>query len=241
MEKIITNADLVFAREKKSYDYLRRISDKDNIVLSPDFTNLLKGRIPENFETTNRQVPIIPNYKMIKKREDEGNVYINFLQNVITKISAVGLKPYFLILEGDGDVEIAKKINTLLERPLEIIINHDPILIKGIISTAFFIVSARFHGVVCALSQGIPCITTSWSHKYEMLHQEYDYEEGLLKDMKDTKQIEEKVMELSDPETNKRISEKLLLNSSAQKKKSIEMWSTIFKVIDPKRVYTNTV
>lgn len=231
MRKIISNADLIFARENQSFEYLKGISNKDNIILAPDFTNLLKGKLPDNFDEKNKHVPIIPNYKMIDKKGDEGKFYVNFLHFVIKKVAAIGLTPYFLILEGARDIDIAKKVNNVLDRPIKIIINPDPLVIKGIISTALFIVCSRFHGVVCALSQGIPCITTSWSHKYESLHQEYDYEEGLLKNINDYTEIEEKIIKLSDPQTNKTISEKLFLNSQKQKARSAEMWQIVLKVI----------
>lgn len=233
MKKIIANADLVFAREKQSLKYLRRISEKNNIILAPDFTNLIEGKVPENFDSTNRQVAIIPNYKMIDKG-DAGNLYIDFLCLAINKINAIGLRPYFLLHEGQRDIQIAQKVNTLLEKPLEIIINPDPLIIKGIISTAFFIVSSRFHGVVSALSQGVPCISTSWSHKYEMLHLEYDYEEGLLKNIADQEVILQKIKEISDPEINRKTSEKLSLSSLKEKEKSAEMWKTVFKLINSK-------
>lgn len=125
-------------------------------------------------------------------------------------------------------------MNTLLENPLEIIIDPDPLIIKGIISTAFFIVCSRFHGVVSALSQGVPCISTSWSHKYEMLHQEYDFEDGLVKNIGNQEAIEQKITRLSDPETNKAISEKLGWHSSKQKERSAETWQTVFRVINGK-------
>lgn len=232
MEKIIANADLIFARDKQSYGYLRKISDSDNILQAPDFTNLLEGRIPENFDVTNKQVAIIPNYKMMSKKGDESKLYINFLHRAINKINAIGLKPYFLIHEGKQDIEISNKVNNLLKNHLEIIVTPDPLVLKGIISTAFFIVCSRFHGVVSALSQGVPCISTSWSHKYEMLHQEYDYEDGLLKNIGDLEEIEKKITELSDPETNRIVSKKLNLNSYEQKVRSAEMWRTVFNVIN---------
>ncbi len=106
--------------------------------------------------------------------------------------------------------------------------------ILALISSAFFIVCSRFHGVVSALSQVVPCISTSWSHKYETLHQDYDFEDGLLKNIGDREAIEQKIMKLSDPETNKTISEKLFLCSSRQKEKSAEMWETVLKVIKSK-------
>lgn len=231
MNKIIANADLIFAREKKSFEYLKKISEKDNIVLAPDFTNLLKGKVPENYDATNKNVAIIPNYKMIDKKGGEGELYIDFLRRAIEKTQALGLKPFFLIHEGKRDIDITDKVNLLLHQPLEVIINFDPLVIKGIISTAFFIICSRFHGVVSALSQGVPCISTSWSHKYEMLHKEYDFEEGLLKNIDDPNEIEEKITKLADPETNKKLSEKLLIHSTLHKERSAEMWQKVFRII----------
>lgn len=232
MEKIIKHADLIFSREKQSYQYLKGVSQKNNIFLAPDFTNLLKGKIPVNFSTTDKQVAIIPNYKMIEKKVDGEQSYISFLLAAITKIRILNLKPYFLIHEGKRDLEISKKVNSLLQTPLEVVADADPLMIKGIISTAYFIVSSRFHGIVSALSQGVPCISTSWSHKYEMLHQEYNYEEGILKDINDLQELEVKISYLSAPDTNKIITNKISLNISKQKERSEEMWKTVFKVIN---------
>jgi len=61
---------------------------------------------------------------------DAGNFYIDFLCLAINKINAIGLRPYFLLHEGQRDIQIAQKVNTLLEKPLEIIINPDPLIIK---------------------------------------------------------------------------------------------------------------
>lgn len=235
MQKIIDNSVLVFARENQSYEYLKRISTNDNIIQAPDFTNLLTGKVPENFDSVKNQVAIIPNYKMIDKKTEDGDVYVNFLYNAIKKVDNLGFKPYFLIHEGERDIAIAKQVNNVLQNPIEIIVNTDPLMIKGIISTAYFIVCSRFHGVVSALSQGVPCISTSWSHKYEMLHQEYDYEEGLLKDIADNGETEQKIEYLADAANNKTISEKLTLNSVKQKERSVEMWKTVFKAINVKK------
>jgi len=67
-----------------------------------------------------------------------------------------------------------------------------------------------------------------------MLHLEYDYEEGLLKNIADQEVILQKIKEISDPEINRKTSEKLSLSSLKEKEKSAEMWKTVFKLINSK-------
>lgn len=236
MEKIVASAHLVFAREERSYQYLRCITDSAHIKQAPDFTNLIAGLAPANFNAQKMQVAIIPNRKMIDKKGAAGSNYIQFLHTAVNKVNSLELHPYFLIHEGEKDIELAKAVNALLPNPIPIIIHPDPIAIKGIIATAYFIICSRYHGVVSALSQGIPCISTSWSHKYEMLHQEYEFEEGVIKDIANAWEIEEKIVAIADPEENRKISDKLLQNSALQKQKSVQMWEKVFDTILQKEV-----
>src|SRR5690606_34297611 len=50
MKVIVNDADLIFARDKYSFDYIKGIDNKkDNIYLMPDFTNLISGEKPDYF------------------------------------------------------------------------------------------------------------------------------------------------------------------------------------------------
>jgi colanic acid/amylovoran biosynthesis protein len=230
MEEIVSKADIIFAREKQSYKYLTALSNSANIKQAPDFTNLIKGRVPVDFDPTVNQVAIIPNYKMIEKKMGEA-VYLNFLKEAVQMVRQHGLLPYFLIHEGKRDIAIAEKVNLLLADPITVVHYEDPLIIKGIISTAKYIICSRFHGVVSALSQGVPCLATSWSHKYEMLAKEYEFEKGILQDLSDFDELKDKIDFLSDPDNRKIVSDKLILNSNIQKQKSTEMWRLVFSTI----------
>ncbi|QEC53358.1 colanic acid/amylovoran biosynthesis protein [Anseongella ginsenosidimutans] len=233
MNKILFHADLVFAREQQSYEYLRDVSPAAQFLLAPDFTNLIKGNLPTGFNPEKHRVAIIPNYKMIEQADDNNqNAYFDFLLTAAREVSALGLHPYFLIHEGNHDAEIAEKVNRELEKPLAIITNENPVMIKGMIASAYFIICSRFHGTVSALSQAVPCLVTSWSHKYEMLLSEYEYEEGLIRDLGDHTHTKKLIHKIADPDTNKAISQKLALSSNIQKERSLEMWEAVFKVIN---------
>ena len=49
----------------------------------------------------------------------------------------------------------------------------DSVRAKALVGGATLVVSSRYHGLVNALSQCVPAIGTSWSHKYAQLFADY--------------------------------------------------------------------
>jgi polysaccharide pyruvyl transferase WcaK-like protein len=56
----------------------------------------------------------------------------------------------------------------------------DPIELKAIIGQSQLVISARFHAVVSAISQSVPVIVNSWSHKYQALLADYHLEHACM-------------------------------------------------------------
>jgi len=173
-------ATFIFPRDSISYGYVTDVvGESKKIIQTPDFTIGVKGDPPQSFEGD--RIAIVPNYRMIDKTsKGEAGKYLPFLASCIRNLLSLGEKPFFLIHEGEPDKKLAERINQEFDFDLEIHREDDPLKLKGIIGTCKGMIGSRFHGLVSALSQGVPALAIGWSHKYEMLFKDFDFAEGLL-------------------------------------------------------------
>lgn len=236
---ILELADKVFARDTISYGHCTNLNVKNNnLSISPDFTNLLSGNVPLDFDQDNNKVCIVPNIRMMDKTsKEESNAYPIFVSKCLKQLVEQKMKPFFLIHEGKEDLELAHKIIKLadIDTNINIIIEEDPLKIKGIVSTCDAMIGSRFHGIVSALSQGVPTIVTGWSHKYEMLLADYNFKEGLLSVTASDDQINESLSNIININKREIAGKKIKASSILEKEKAENMWKEIFLLIDQKK------
>lgn len=114
----------------------------------------------------------------------------------------------------------------------------DPLHIKGILGTCDATVGSRFHGLVSALSQGVPSLATGWSHKYQRLFEDYEFGEGLVSVTDSDEVLFSKLELLIDSNSAEELRGKLNERSVELKQLSAEMWDKVFAVIDQKMART---
>ena len=230
IQTVADNADLIFAREQISYKHIVAVTgDRENIKIAPDFTNLVEGVLPDNFDKNNLRIALVPNYRMIDKvPKDQSDAYLPLMTTCAKHLLENNKKPFILIHEGIKDRQLAEKIRNCVDYDLPVITEENPLKIKGILGACEATIGSRFHGLVSALSQGIPSLATGWSHKYKMLFEDYGFSDGLLDVSMSADQIQKKVDLIIDNETRDSIIKTLVTNSTLLKNQSQAMWQEIF-------------
>lgn len=228
MTFIFKEADRVYVRDSVSMRYVNGLHTSPNIIQKPDFTNLVAPIMPKNTSEFSDRVAIIPNIKMIEAVPKGGVGYIDTMAGIIAAIRKEGREPFLLLHEADKDVDVAKLINATQAVPMKVVAETHPLLIKGIIGASYSVVTSRFHGLVSALSQGVPCIATSWSHKYEELLSEYEYPQGLIgKDV----DVAARVASMLDADVQRTEREHLKAKAMNYKEESKQLWIEIESLI----------
>ena len=243
LAKSLPKAALVCARDSASFRHLEQISGPlTQLVQAKDFTNTLKPAPyawPELFTQT-AGVPkacIVVNVNMATpKNKDKGWLtrYTDMILHCIHVYQEQGFSPFFLNHEGAGDARMITQLNALLAVPLPVIAPDDALTVKQVIASSDAVLSSRFHGCVSALSSGIPCLGTSWSHKYEALYDDYHVPELLLSPELSDTAVAEIITKSLSPALREHVAQRadaLLIETDA-------LWQKVYTILDP--IYAHT-
>ncbi len=232
VKRFVDNVDLIYARDSVSYNYLIDIvGESDHIKQSPDFTNLIEAQCPDYFDRETQQICIVPNFRMMDKTSEAvASGYIPFLERVTRMLLERDAKPFLLVHEGADDLRLAEQVSNAVGG-VPILKESDPLAIKGILGACRGTVGSRFHGLVSALSQGVPSLATGWSHKYQMLFADYEFEQGVL-DINLTDEALEQALEyLTNATLAAALSSSLMVRSHQLKQQSRAMWDDVFSLM----------
>ena len=230
MRFIHEQAHLIYAREQQSYDFIRELFPESNkIQIAPDFTCLCKPSESPSVQLPYKQyVLIIPNARMLDKTGDEvSSRYLVFLETIVSYLTQLGEKVYLLNHEGASDEDLMKELNNRLEKSVPMLTGLSGTDIKAIIRDSKLLISARFHGVVSGLTQGVPTLCTSWGHKYVELLREYGCEQSVLL----VERMEEALRIIKDALLNPEKYAPKTRCIEETKKKTKRMWDDVFEVV----------
>ncbi|WP_076411019.1 polysaccharide pyruvyl transferase family protein [Shewanella sp. UCD-KL12] len=232
VKDICSKVDLIFARDPDSYSYLINKTDKGNVFLSPDFTPLVTTEVYKTSLAYRDYVCVIPNNKMLTKGDKtEQSHYLEFIVNQVDTALSITDKVVLLSHDGHRDSALIESIQAKISQPVQCLYIESATELKSVIASAKVVISSRFHGLVSALSNGIPIIATGWSHKYRHLLSDYNAQAQLYKSQdKDT--AAEHLTKLLNDEQFYYDTAKVLSDKGQDHKQKVEqMWAKIEDLI----------
>lgn len=235
MVDIIQHATAIFVRDAASLEHLKQCQANlpAHVQLAVDFTiGLTAGAQASGFldgacEMTSPYAVLIPNHKVVSKfnhaqAELDYQSYVEAFAAAARHLAAKNFKVVLLNHEGREDAEICQKIAQLSHAStLQI---DDPLALKQFIGGAQLVISSRFHGAINALSQAVPCITTSWSHKYQQMMADFGVADYCLSEVSASHLIN-KIEQLT--QERAAIEATLAENSARLGQQNVQMWQSV--------------
>lgn len=230
--RVLATANMVFARDAESLAYCQSISPHQRALFqAPDFTNLVDGKLPGTWVRDERHVALVPNRKMLVHSDSEvARTYVPAMAEIINKIAGAGYAPFVLIHE-TMDTLVASQIVNTSRLQIPIVNETDPLISKAILSTCAFTIGSRFHGLVSALSQGVPSIGTGWSHKYRHLLEDYGMGDALWTPRESAKHGPLVLDDLLDVRKRQRLASNLQERSAGLKSNTAQLWDNTVEFI----------
>jgi polysaccharide pyruvyl transferase WcaK-like protein len=230
-EQAVALLDHVFVRDQQSMKHVSAVTSARHVSLAPDFTGLLHPELDARYSELVGAGFIIPNEKVVTGH-DEGlrNAYLDFLVQAVESAIDAGNRVHILVHEGEKDARIARELNSRLSRPLNIADLPSTLQTKALIGQAKFVVGSRFHGVVSALTAGVPPLVVGWSHKYEELLSEYGIADFIVNlDHRD--EWSGKITALLNASEDKSFRSALFARADEQRAASSDMWGAVIDAI----------
>lgn len=224
-------ADLVCPREQVSYNYLKKCGNLDmrKAKIYTDFTSLVDGTFPQQYSHLKGAVCVIPNMQMVRKGIVKLEEYIEYISQVIKEVVNCGKRVYLLNHEGKGDENLMNVCKSKLGDSVESVTGINALDTKGLISTAYLVITSRFHGAASALNSCVPCLATSWSHKYQCLFEDYKQSECVLS-INNLKADLVKIDDFLNPERNSNIRLHLAKQLPHIKEETKRMWEEVWSL-----------
>lgn len=222
-------ATLVMAREKVSYEILQEsgVVDMNKVRLFSDFTSLVEGVFPSKYEHLRNGICVIPNIQMINKGAISIEKYVSLIEKILITCQESSRTVYLLNHEGKKDEQLCYMLKEKLPHKIEVVTGINALEVKGLIGSAYLVISSRFHGVASSLNSGVPCLATSWSHKYQELFNDYKMNDCVLP-LDDEKNAINKIRLMMTEVVNQSTREALLNVVPQIKEKTRDMWNLIW-------------
>lgn len=227
--KLLPTCKAILAREQEGYDALVEHYGLTNVQLAPDLVLNnkeidLKHIFKENPafrlpEIQQGSIAIVPNGRNLSV--GNGDRVLELYAATISYAIEQG-KTVYLLHHASSDAEICQELKSKFAQ------NEDVILLEQEFSCLEFnelvkqfdyLVASRFHSVVHAFKNGIPCITLGWAKKYEVLMDQFGQSDYLF-DVRHNPDAQELTSAMSRMENNHKKESDVILSHLADVQKT---------------------
>ncbi|HEX2208227.1 MAG TPA: polysaccharide pyruvyl transferase family protein [Longimicrobium sp.] len=225
--------DLVFARDRVSLEYARALGpSRARVEQAPDFTVSMPGTLPPGYEPRPGQVAVVPNLRMVDKGEaDASDRYVAALAECVRHLRARGYEPFILVHDPTGDFVMAERLRERTGGELRVVHEDDPAHLKGILGSCHAVIASRFHALVSAMSQAVPSLAMGWSHKYEMLFEDFGADECVVNAADPAEKVLAQLDRLLQGAERERLVRALGENAVVMKENTTRMWDEVARVM----------
>ncbi|KYG30592.1 polysaccharide pyruvyl transferase family protein [Alkalihalobacillus trypoxylicola] len=204
MKDAIKYPKVIYARENEGYNFLAIDYKLKNVKKSYDLVLMNKGI---NLSNVFKEMPEIPDFQNIggvaivpnMKNLKHGNVkqIISLYSSVIKSLLKSGKKVY-LIRHSFEDIKACEMIKEKFYENENVIMITDDMSsfeFDELVKKFDFIIGSRFHSIVHAYKNSIPCIALGWATKYHELLEIFNQENYIfdVRNNLDTKKVESAV------------------------------------------------
>lgn len=179
IERLLPGIKVIFAREKEGYDALVNTFGLKNVRLAKDL--VLTGReidppivftVPPVLDVpavVSESVGVIPNYK-----NDQFSAKVSALshyQAAIEKLLDLD-KTVYVLRHSSMDAQLCRSLKELFfDEDRVILLDRELSCLEfnELVKRFDYLIASRFHSIVHAFKNGIPCIALGWATKYHDL------------------------------------------------------------------------
>ena len=233
IKKNLSYAKLVAARDTTSYQNIAEITgDFAGLEVHGDFTNAVDVSLARVDKPSEPYMVVVPNANMLGSHNTSTEwplTYKQMLSNALGAADEQGLTIVLINFGGPMDQKLIDDLHSDFPRSLVADVESDKSA-KALIAGATLALSSRFHACICALSSGVPCMGTSWSHKYEALYTDYDVPDLLLSPSVEADEIRNIIIEVSPPSSDMR--GLLMVRAELLKARTEKLWARVEAILN---------
>lgn len=183
ISSLLSYAKVICARESDGYNALLTHYNLNNVQLSTDLVlnnkeidlkNVFKT-VPEFDlpEISENSVGIIPNSRTIEVGNKQ--LILNLYKSIIDELLSLG-KHVYILSHSSLDAKLCREVKSIIKEDKKVYLiekDFSCLEFNKIVKQFQFVVASRFHSIVHAFKNGIPCISIGWAVKYNDLMSEF--------------------------------------------------------------------